>query len=298
MSTWFEPDDEIARRLEQTLRQEADAMSIPEKFDQVVDAAQGARRRRTTGIMASIAAGVTIVALAGGYVASQGGLRGTPGPAGGGPTPAASGTPSASPDATPSASPTPSSTPSTSPTPSQSPSASATPPPNTTPAVPKPTKVTGSQLGFASPTGNLVCTMDVQAGVRCHAMQANWTGKDVPQSKLKGCDPGYGDFGPGQDVILTREGSFGNCVSELSVFEAIATNDGQPNPYGTEYRSWAGKDTKLVEFLPGMKAYVLPYGTTATAGQFSCGMSDMGITCGDANSGAMFHLSRNDLTLR
>lgn len=68
MSAWFEPDDEIARRLEQTLRQEADAMSIPENFDQVADASRAARRQRTNGIVAGVAAGPAVVALGGGFL--------------------------------------------------------------------------------------------------------------------------------------------------------------------------------------------------------------------------------------
>ncbi|WP_165489998.1 hypothetical protein [Propioniciclava sinopodophylli] len=300
MSTWFEPDDEIARRLEQTLRQEADAMSIPENFDQVADAARAARRQHSTGIVAGVAAGLAVVALGGGFLMMQGNQPTTPAapapaPATSPTSPDASPTPASTPDTTPSSTPSPD--PVETPQPSETPKPSDTPKPPASPE-PKDVRVTGDQLGFASPTGNLVCTMDVTNGVRCHAMTANWTGKDVPPEKLENCGPEFGDFGPGQDVVLNRDGSFGSCVSEISVFEAVETNEGQPNTYGTEYRSWAGKGTELVEFLPGMKAYVLPYGTTAVTGRFSCEMATTGITCDDSRSDAGFHLSRNDLTLR
>lgn len=277
MSTWFEPDDGITRRLEQTLRQEADAMSIPEKFDQVADAAYDARRRRVRTTIAGIAAGVTVLALAGGYLATQGIQRGTPGPAG-----------TAAPVSTPIATPTP----------TGAPTATGAPTPSAAPTTPAPQAVTGTHLGFASPTGNLVCTMSVAGGVRCHAMTANWTGKDVPAAKTTGCTELGADFGPGQDVVLTAEGSFGSCVTEISVFEAVEATDGQRNTFGTEFRTWAGDDTELVEFMPGMTAHVLPYGTTATTGRYSCAMADTGITCSDSQSQAGFHLSRNDLTLR
>ena len=288
MSTHFGPDDEVARRLERALHQEAGGIDIPDRFDEIVAAAGPSRRRPATGLIAAVAAGVVVLALAGGYLAAQGGLRATPAPAG-------NATPTAGP--LPSAGPSPTGEPSPSRTPSAAPSSSPT---TTSTTDPLPAaRVTGTQLAFASPTGNLVCTMDETNGVRCHAMTATWTGKGVPADRLRGCgkDAG-GDFGPGQDVVLTREGSFGSCVTEISVYEAVQTNDGLPNDHGTEYRTWADKDTALVEFLPGMTAYVLPYGTTAVTGRFSCAMAQTGITCDDADSGAGFHLSRADLTLR
>lgn len=273
MSTWFEPDDEIARRLEHSLRQEAEAMSIPPKFDQIGDAARAGGRRRTARTIIGVAAGVTAIALAGGWAATQNTvLRGTPQPAG--PLPVA--TASASPTATPSAAPT------------------GTPAPQRTPA-----QVTGSHLGFASPTGNLVCIMDAVGGVRCHAIQATWSGKDIPATKLQNCGTApFGDFGPGQDVILTSSGAFGSCVSQLSVLPAFVTTDGRPNTDRPEYRTWAGRDATQVEVLPGLKAWVLPYGTTAVTGWFACTMADTGITCSDTTGSAGFHLSRAELTLR
>lgn len=300
MSAWFSPDDEVARRLEQTLQQEADAMPIPEKFDEVADAARSSRRRFTLGVVAGVAAGLTIVALAGGYLASQGGLRGTPEPAG---APTTTTRPASSPAASAATTPTPRATPTPPSTPTPEPTREATPDPTTAPVQPDPQRpvpgtITGSQLGFASPTGNLVCTMDSEHGVRCHAMQANWSGKDVPADRLQGCSPEYGEFGPGQDVILTKDGPFGSCVSDMSVFEAVELNEGRRNDFGTEFRTWARQDTQLVEIMPGMKAYVLPYGTTVVTGRFTCTMATTGITCTDTRTKDSFHLSRNNLTLR
>lgn len=72
-------------------------------------------------------------------------------------------------------------------------------------------------------------------------MTTSWTGKDVPPGELETCGPEFGDFGPGQDVILNRDGSFGSCVTEISVFEAVETNEGQPITYGTEYPQPGGQ---------------------------------------------------------
>lgn len=308
MNDRFAPDDEFARRLADTLRQEADAMSIPDSYDELSRSAHASKRRQTTRTIVAVAAGVTVVALAGGWVGLQGGPRGTATPAGPAPLTSPSAAPSVSPSPVRTPEPTVSaSTNSIQPSPSPT-TGGATPAPTPTP--PRLTDgeaLNASHAGFASPSGNLVCTMDL-AGVRCHAMEATWSGAGIPADRLENCDPnpggdatpegGFGTFGPGQDVILTAEGSFGSCVSEISVFEAVATIDGQPNDYGTKYRTWAGKDTKLVEFMPGMKAYVLPYGTRAVTGRFSCAMADTGITCRDTQGGGSFHLSRADLTLR
>lgn len=315
MSEWFEPDDEITRRLEQALQQEADAMPIPDQFDRLSKAAHTTRTRRNVGVLVGAAATVAIIA-AGGWAVTQG----FP-PSGGAvahpPVEAASQAPNTTPDAnlpTPTAdatgsgesTPVPStSTPETpgaasgtpDPSASEVPTEPATPP--ATPKAPAAMAISGPRLAFASPSGNLVCSMTASEGVRCHAWDATWTGSNIPVERTRNCGPQdlNTDFGPLHDVVVTPEGSFGSCVSENSMPEAYVIFEAERHPDVLGYRTWAKPDTKLVETLGGT-AYALPYGSTATSGRYACTMERSGVTCTDTRTKAGFHLSRSDIILR
>lgn len=233
MTTPFhEPDDQTTRRLAQALHDEADAMPIHDRFAEVSAAARSSVRRTTTQrVLLAVAASVTVVALAGGWWATQQ-IRGVPEPAGP-PT-----------------------------------VATTTPTPSATPAT-APSMVKADHIGFASASGNLVCTMSVQRGVVCHAMQATWSGDSLPVDKQVNCEH-FGPFGPGQDLVLTDEGARGQCVSEVSVLEAFVTFQGDVNTFGTEYRAWFDPNTdKTVDVSNNSTVPVLPYGTLAQAGRYT-----------------------------
>lgn len=158
--------------------------------------------------------------------------------------------------------------------------------------------ISGSTLGFASPTGNLVCTMRASGPVICHATQATWKGSAVPVSKQRNCEE-FGPFGPWDDVALDDTGAFGLCVTEINTLEAYLTWGGEPNEFGKEFRSWyePGRD-KVVVPEKGIQLPVLPYGGVATTGRYRCTMATTGVTCTDTKTGHGFSLARAKIEVR
>lgn len=160
------------------------------------------------------------------------------------------------------------------------------------PAPPAARTVTGSTIGFASPSGNIVCTMRASGGVHCAIREATWKGSAVPKAKQRNCDATE-PFGHWQELLLDETGAWGHCATEATTMEAYFTLDGAPNALGREFRTWHDPQRDATFSWGSVAAApVLPYGGTATTGRYRCVMATTGVSCTDTATGAGFLLSR------
>ncbi len=259
----MEPDDEVTRLLRQGLKDEADAVPIPNRLRELRTSARGGLRVGRRWLVAGAAAAV-LVLLIGVGVRVLGTDRG---PSVGNPAPSAS----------------------ASRTGSEASAPARTTAPQVTPT-PVTRTVSGAKIGFASPSGNIVCVMGGDRspdGVECHLVS-----EPVWASSFTNC-PTVG--APGEvtawsaaagSVLLTSKGPDTWCNSQGF------TEFGPGSPY----TSWKTPADQSVG-VPGGTAPVLGYGMAARVGDTICVMDSAGLTCSRAD-GSAFRVSNEHLTLR
>ena len=106
---------------------------------------------------------------------------------------------------------------------------------------------------FSSPTGNIVCEVDPDDGVRCDIGERDWTQPDPP-----------GDCPPDWVIGLWVYGEHG---AGFACYEDAVAR--------------------------GQVSEELPYGSSVERGTFTCQSEESGVTCLNSETGAGFMLSRS-----
>ncbi len=281
-------EDEVTRALRQGLQAEADRTPVPDRYDEIVAAAEQGRRRRGWLLVAAVMVPVLgAVGYLGGRLTS-GGLAGTPAQVPATVTAATEASESSVPTLTPEPS---ASAPATAATSRASSKQSASAP--TSPRLSPPAEVSGSALAFVSPSGAIECVMGgtrAPDGVECHlTVKAVWGPKHRCES-VNGTVPWSSDYGV---VFIGSEGATTYCNGQGFTELDLSGSDGK------RYTSWYDPsrfETRTA--ANGSLAPVLPYGTTAVVGQTRCQISQSGgISCSRGDQTG-FRLSTQTLVLR
>ena len=169
------------------------------------------------------------------------------------------------------------------PTASSKPSTSSAQPTSAAPSTPGPVidASARSTTAFASPSGNIVCGMSSEGGVRCDVAIAQWS---LPK-KPADCELAWGDSVSLFDgrVALACHGD--TVLYSAAVGAAETWWNGQP---GSQVVT-AGERGQLV---------ALAYGASIRSGGVTCTSQTDGVHCTDAKSGRGFDISRTAYTLR
>lgn len=270
MSDWGPgDDDELARRLKDALRSEADRIEVPERYDEIVAETDRTVAARTPWRYAVAAALVGVVGLG---IAWQLGILQGPGPASSAPQAAQSRVAERAPgDGAGSAA-------------SRSPGVAAT---SGVPGTGADRTVFGVTIGFATRSGNLVCLMD-GSQVVCQAMAATAWEQAAPRpcQVLGGGATTY-DYSRG-GVALTAQGAQLVCGGQRLRLDVAS-----PDPATSWYRP--GSDNTVA--TPSGAVPVLASNVTAaTRNGQRCTATDSAVACTDA-SGAGFQLSGERLSM-
>jgi hypothetical protein len=132
---------------------------------------------------------------------------------------------------------------------------------------------------FASPTGRIWCAMDAESAL-CH-FPAGMKLARVPKP-AKVC--------PGEDLDVTGV----SVAAEAGYFcsggvEAVPQTD-------SEYVAWWKPTGFPAVTYQGQSLATLPYGSKLIHGSFVCLSEEAGVTCGNAETGAGFTVSRAGVT--
>lgn len=153
-----------------------------------------------------------------------------------------------------------------------------------------------TQSDFASPTGNILCSLRPADGtedwerarVFCTLVTAD---AGVFPTKEEACGPDS-DV-PVAGVELTAEGAARwACAGDAQVFPYLDAGD---------VASWWDVDfatTTPAPFDPAQTMVVLPYDKTLVGGDFTCAMDTDGVTCTNTATGHGFDLNRSGAELR
>jgi len=143
--------------------------------------------------------------------------------------------------------------------------------------------VSGQDVGFLSPSGNVACLMVDEppqpAGARCEILQHTWKAPPQPSS----CHLDWGSY-----FFLDDTARFA-CVGD-TVRGARPFNPASPS-------AWFQPGVDTLVAVGGIQVIGLGYGRTLIAGPLRCSSSVQGVSCSNTRTGASLFLARDRYTL-
>ncbi|GAB3703706.1 hypothetical protein [Mariniluteicoccus flavus] len=129
-------------------------------------------------------------------------------------------------------------------------------------------------VAFASPTGNLGCTMDAEKGVTCNADERQW------ETPPRDCEPGTS-----AGVLRLAQVGAGGCATQAG--QALAHEGTAPTAW------WSGHPNAGHRIdWHGAPTVALNYGQTIKVAEFQCSSAEAGITCLNQETGGRLEIAK------